>query len=146
MVVKAEHNLIKLFSINHKADVHKRCSLRDHIHIAFLQRSECLLEHSVKTNDILSDHGYTDLLSRPVKSTGGYCMYLEDYCIPFIFMNGNGTFDANDKINNVYSLVWSWDFEKALAYARAFSYNHHPSITSSSIMVAKPKMMPMVAQ
>ena len=43
--------------------------------------------------DILSDHGYTDLLSRPVKSTGGYCMYLEDYCIPFIFMNGNGTFD-----------------------------------------------------
>ncbi|MCR4766874.1 MAG: M3 family oligoendopeptidase [Saccharofermentans sp.] len=43
--------------------------------------------------DILSDHGYTDLLSRPDKSTGGYCMYLEDYCIPFIFMNGNGTFD-----------------------------------------------------
>ncbi len=43
--------------------------------------------------DILSSHGYTDLLSRPVKSTGGYCMYLEDYCIPFIFMNGNGTFD-----------------------------------------------------
>ena len=43
--------------------------------------------------DVLSDHGYTDLLSRPVKSTGGYCMYLEDYCIPFIFMNGNGTFD-----------------------------------------------------
>ena len=43
--------------------------------------------------DIMSDHGYTDLLSRPVKSTGGYCMYLEDYCIPFVFMNGNGTFD-----------------------------------------------------
>ena len=43
--------------------------------------------------DVLSDHGYTDLLSRPSKSTGGYCMYLEDYCIPFIFMNGNGTFD-----------------------------------------------------
>ena len=43
--------------------------------------------------DVLSEHGYTDLLSRPVKSTGGYCMYLEDYCIPFIFMNGNGTFD-----------------------------------------------------
>jgi hypothetical protein len=29
----------------------------------------------------------------------------------------NGTFDANDKINNVYTLVWSWDFEKVLAYA-----------------------------
>ena len=43
--------------------------------------------------DVLTDHGYTDLLSRPSKSTGGYCMYLEDYCIPFIFMNGNGTFD-----------------------------------------------------
>jgi phosphotransferase system HPr-like phosphotransfer protein len=31
--------------------------------------------------------------------------------------NDNGTFAANDKINNVYTLVWSWDFEKALAYA-----------------------------
>jgi len=43
--------------------------------------------------DVLSSHGFTDLLSRPNKSTGGYCMYLEDYSIPFIFMNGNGTAD-----------------------------------------------------
>ena len=43
--------------------------------------------------DVLSSHGFTDILSRPNKSTGGYCMYLEDYCIPFIFMNGNGTYD-----------------------------------------------------
>ncbi|MCR4688709.1 MAG: M3 family oligoendopeptidase [Saccharofermentans sp.] len=43
--------------------------------------------------DILSEHGFTDLISRPNKSTGGYCMYLEDYGIPFIFMNGNGTYD-----------------------------------------------------
>ena len=43
--------------------------------------------------DILSENGFTDLLSRPGKATGGYCMYLEDYAIPFIFMNGNGTAD-----------------------------------------------------
>ena len=43
--------------------------------------------------DVLSKHGFTDLLSRKNKSTGGYCMYLEDYTIPFIFMNGNGTAD-----------------------------------------------------
>ena len=43
--------------------------------------------------DVLSEHGFTDLISRPNKSTGGYCMYLEDYGIPFIFMNGNGTYD-----------------------------------------------------
>jgi len=43
--------------------------------------------------DVLSEHGFTDLLSRKNKSTGGYCMYLEDYAIPFIFMNGNGTAD-----------------------------------------------------
>ena len=43
--------------------------------------------------DVLSEHGFTDLLSRKAKSTGGYCMYLEDYAIPFIFMNGNGTAD-----------------------------------------------------
>ncbi len=42
---------------------------------------------------VLSEHGFTDLLSRKNKSTGGYCMYLEDYSIPFIYMNGNGTAD-----------------------------------------------------
>lgn len=43
--------------------------------------------------DVLSDHGFTDLISRKGKSTGGYCMYLEEYAIPFIFMNANGTAD-----------------------------------------------------
>ncbi len=43
--------------------------------------------------DVLSEHGFTDLLARKAKSTGGYCMYLEDYAIPFVFMNGNGTAD-----------------------------------------------------
>lgn len=43
--------------------------------------------------DVLSEHGFTDLISRKNKSTGGYCMYLEDYAIPFIFMNANGTAD-----------------------------------------------------
>lgn len=43
--------------------------------------------------DVLSEHGFTDLISRRNKSTGGYCMYLDDYAIPYIFMNGNGTAD-----------------------------------------------------
>jgi len=43
--------------------------------------------------EVLSEHGFTDLLSRKNKATGGYCMYLDDYAIPFIFMNGNGTAD-----------------------------------------------------
>lgn len=43
--------------------------------------------------DVLSEHGFTDLISRKNKSTGGYCMNLEDYSIPFVFMNGNGTAD-----------------------------------------------------
>lgn len=43
--------------------------------------------------EVLSEHGFTDLLTRENKSTGGYCMYLDSYAIPFIFMNGNGTAD-----------------------------------------------------
>lgn len=43
--------------------------------------------------DVLSEHGFTDLISRKNKSTGGYCITLDDYAIPFIFMNGNGTAD-----------------------------------------------------
>ena len=43
--------------------------------------------------DVLSENGFTDLISRKNKSTGGYCMYLDDHSIPFIFMNGNGTAD-----------------------------------------------------
>lgn len=43
--------------------------------------------------DVLADKGFTDLFSRGSKSTGGYCMFLEEYAIPFIFMNANGTAD-----------------------------------------------------
>ena len=43
--------------------------------------------------EVLSEHGFTDLISRSNKSTGGYCMYLDGYAIPFIFMNANGTAD-----------------------------------------------------
>ena len=43
--------------------------------------------------EVLSEHGFTDLISRQNKSTGGYCMYLDGYAIPFIFMNANGTAD-----------------------------------------------------
>lgn len=49
--------------------------------------------HDPSFFDVLSEHGFTDLLSRPAKSTGGYCVYLEDNAIPYIFMNGNGTAD-----------------------------------------------------
>ena len=43
--------------------------------------------------EVLSEHGFTDLLTRENKSTGGYCMYLDGYAIPYIFMNANGTAD-----------------------------------------------------
>ena len=56
MVMKFLYNLSKFLSVNYKTDIHKRSSLRDLIHIALLQRSECLLEHSVKLDDILSDN------------------------------------------------------------------------------------------
>ncbi len=43
--------------------------------------------------EVLSEHGFTDLITRENKSTGGYCMYLDSFAIPFIFMNANGTAD-----------------------------------------------------
>ncbi len=43
--------------------------------------------------DVLSEHGFTDLVARENMSTGGYCRCLEGYAIPYIFMNGNGTAD-----------------------------------------------------
>ncbi len=41
--------------------------------------------------DILREYGFMDLVSRPSKATGGYCVTLLDYAIPFILMNANGT-------------------------------------------------------
>ncbi len=43
--------------------------------------------------EVLSEHGFTDLMTRENKSTGGYCMYLDGLAIPYIFMNANGTAD-----------------------------------------------------
>lgn len=52
-----------------------------------------IFETSPSFFDVLSQHNFTDLISRHNKATGGYCMYLDDYAIPYIFMNGNGTAD-----------------------------------------------------
>lgn len=41
--------------------------------------------------DILREYGFMDLVSRANKATGGYCVTLLDYAIPFILMNANGT-------------------------------------------------------
>ncbi len=43
--------------------------------------------------DVLDTHEFTDLLTRPNKTQGGYCMTLPDYGIPFIFMNASQTAD-----------------------------------------------------
>lgn len=63
--------------------------------------------------EVLSEHGFTDLMSRNNKSTGGYCMYLDEYAIPFIFMNGNGTADDVSTIihegGHAYAAVKSAD-------------------------------------
>ena len=50
--MEVTHHLIKLLSVNHKADIHKGCSLRDHIHICPLQRCKGLLEHAVQADDV----------------------------------------------------------------------------------------------
>ena len=39
--------------------------------------------------DVLQSHGFTDIDARHKKSTGGYCVTLPDYGIPFIFVNAN---------------------------------------------------------
>ncbi len=63
--------------------------------------------------EVLSEHGFTDLISRKNKSTGGYCMYLDGYAIPFIFMNANGTADDVATIihegGHAYAAVQSTD-------------------------------------
>ena len=43
--------------------------------------------------EVLYEHDFMDLFSRQNKSTGGYCISLLDYGIPFIFMNANSTSD-----------------------------------------------------
>lgn len=41
--------------------------------------------------DVMLRNGLMDLLSTPGKEAGGYCTSLEDYEVPFIFANFNGT-------------------------------------------------------
>lgn len=41
----------------------------------------------------LIDGGYLDVLSRPGKAPGGFCAYIPDVEMPFIFANFNGTID-----------------------------------------------------
>lgn len=72
--------------------------------------------------EVLSEHGFTDLISRKNKSTGGYCMFLDGYKIPFIFMNANGTSDDVSTIvhegGHAYAAVQSADvsiFSECLA-------------------------------
>ena len=52
-----------------------------------------IFDNSPSFLEVLSEHGFTDLITRQNQSTGGYCMYLDGYAIPFIFMNANGTAD-----------------------------------------------------
>ena len=42
---------------------------------------------------VLGEHDFMDLFSRPNKATGGYCASLLDYGIPYILMNANHTAD-----------------------------------------------------
>jgi len=41
--------------------------------------------------DFMMDNELFDVLTRPGKSAGGYCHYINDYKSPFIFANFNGT-------------------------------------------------------
>lgn len=68
--------------------------------------------------DVLQTHGFTDIISRKAKATGGYCATLLDYGIPFIFMNANGTAD------DVATLI----HESGHAYAAIRSVNSSPFI------------------
>ena len=55
VIMKTENDFIKFLTVNDKADIDERRTLRDHIDITLLQRSESLLEHTVQTHYILSD-------------------------------------------------------------------------------------------
>ncbi len=56
--------------------------------------SELYAELSPETDDffrLMRERGLMDLVARDGKATGGYCTYLYDRCVPFIFSNFNGT-------------------------------------------------------
>ena len=50
-----------------------------------------LSEETAEFMDFMMENELFDVLTRPGKSGGGYCAYIEDYKSPFIFANFNGT-------------------------------------------------------
>ena len=56
VIMKILDNFRELLSVYHKADIDEGCTLRDHIHIALLQRNKSLFQHTVESDDILTDN------------------------------------------------------------------------------------------
>lgn len=48
-----------------------------------------IFDKSPSFYNVLETHGFTDILAREGKGTGGYCATLVDYGIPFVFLNAN---------------------------------------------------------
>jgi len=56
--------------------------------------SELYAEMSPETDEfftMMRERQLMDLVARDAKATGGYCTYIYDKCVPFIFSNFNGT-------------------------------------------------------
>ena len=62
VVVEILNHIGKFLTVNHETDVHKRSSLRNHVHVTSLQRGECPLQHAVETHDVLSDDRHLRLI------------------------------------------------------------------------------------
>lgn len=50
--------------------------------------------------DLMSQQGLMDLASRPGKQSGGYCEFVDEVRMPFIFANFNGTSDDVDVLTH----------------------------------------------
>lgn len=50
--------------------------------------------------DLMLEEEVMDLIAKPGKESGGYCTYLPEYQIPFIFANFNGTSDDVDTLTH----------------------------------------------
>lgn len=87
-------------------------------HLSASKMFKSIFEKDPSFFDVLQTYGFTDLVSRKGKSTGGYCSTLLDYGVPFIFMNANGTSD------DVSTLV----HESGHAYAAIRSLDCSPFI------------------
>ncbi len=87
-------------------------------HLSASKMFKLIFEKDPSFFDVLQTYGFTDLVSRKGKSTGGYCSTLLDYGVPFIFMNASGTSD------DVTTLI----HESGHAYAAIRSANCSPFI------------------